>query len=1150
MRKSILLLIILIIASSLSALEIIPGNEYSNDFVITKYPGSMEIKANRISLIEENGYWRFESPDMQFTNTTGSPQLPAVRIFTDGNTRDYSVIVIDSLVYPLKGSEKIYPVQSPVMKGQAAQFTVNSEVYSSDRFLPENKIEIINPGTIMGEPKTLVEYYPVKYNPAQNTLIIYTDARIDYDYSQTFDYDDLYSPMSVYLIVTPSRFAGHLGDLIDLKKRQGFMVKVMETDTVGSTNTEIKQAIQDFYDSNAFGLEFVLLIGDTDEIPHFVGTETDNPPTDLYYSTLDGGDYFPDVYIGRMSVSDTTQLKGVIEKNITVQQADWSVSDTWAQRAYLMATDDGSFHELAEATQNYAAQRLRSIGMDVDSLYEYYSSGTPVAEAINNGRTVAIYTGHGSETTWQGPSFSQSGINALTNEQMYPLVFSYACLTGNYAYASESFGETWLRADNGAAGFVGSSVFSYWYEDDIMERSLIDGYTDSSYTFTGSMLNFSKHMVYAAYSGEGLSKRYFEMYNILGDPSFDLKSRVEGNLSIVSDSVLPSDIDSIRANVFLNSNYHDAYTALMFGDSLIAGARTQYNGYIAFENTFSQGDTLMIYASEHNCRMDSQQIILGDIAFAPEITRIIFDDSIFNFGGSDSLFSAGDSGRIHLRVANFGNDTIRGLTSVIKSGSPYLSLSDTLIDIPDTILPGSAVITDGFIEAALSGNAHFDSTIVFTSLIYNGEGDSVSRELYSEVFAPQSKYSGFVKHGAKGDTVLVTLSLKNNGDMNDYGIIYTVETDESLLTIISPTDTVDLLYQDSTVVSDTIMFIPDSSITDYSRKGFSLVLTNALGRRDTFTDSISFNKKDYLVLDYDGNNSSGPVIDSLLIELGYSGDYATSVSAGDLSQYNNVFLTRGVYPNNTFIESGNSIASALDSLLTAGEINMYMEGGECWYYDVVSLGGYSFNSLFSIDPVDDGSISFSGSFSGVNGSLMNGITNSYSGENSYLDRISVLDTTGQLIFLNNSDGYGIANETPDYRTVGLSFELPGLDDSAYPSTRKNMVYRIMEFFAGRNGIELTGRDNETKFAYISSSPSVFMNNYSIRFSAPQGSSINIIIYDVNGRLIDGKTLTVNSSGNHHYQWNASGNNVSSGVYFLQMSNEKGEMIRRKLIRIR
>ncbi|MFO8062259.1 MAG: C25 family cysteine peptidase [bacterium] len=1148
MRKSISLIIILIIASSLSALEIIPGDKTGDDFAVTKYPGRIEIKAERISLFEENGYWRFGSTDMQFTNTPGSPQLPAVRIFTDGNTRDYSVTVIDSLVYPLKGSERIYPVQSPVMKGQEPQFTVNSEIYSSNRFLPEHTLETVSPGTIMGESKVLVEFYPVKYNPAQNTLIIYTEARIDYEQDQIFDYDDLYSPMSVYLIVTSSRFAGHLGDLIDLKKRQGFMVRVLETDTVGSTNTEIKQAIQNFYDSNAFGLEFVLLIGDTDEIPHFIGTEMDNPPTDLYYSTLDGEDYFPDVYIGRMSVSDTTQLKGVIEKNITVQQADWSVSDTWAQRAYLMATDDGSFHELAEATQNYAASRLRDINMTVDSFYDYYGTGTPVAEAINNGRTVAIYTGHGLETAWGGPSFNQSGINALTNAQMYPLVFSYACLTGDYAHTSESFGETWLRADNGAAGFVGSSVNSYWYEDDIMERSLIDGYTDSSYTFTGSMLNFSKHMVYAAYSGSGLSKRYFEMYNILGDPSFDLKSTVEGNLSIAADSVMPGDIDSIRANVFLNSSYHDAYTALMHSDSLIAGARTQYNGYIAFENTFSQGDTLMIYASEHDCRMDSQQIILGDIPFAPSITRIKFNDSIFNYGGRDSLFSAGDTGRIHLEIANYGSDTITGLTSVIKSGSPYLSLSDTLIDIPDTILPGTAVITDGFIEASLSGNAHYDSTIVFSSLLYNGAGDSVSRELYSEIFAPHTEYSNFVKHGAKGDTSFITVSMKNNGDMDDYGIIYTVETDDSLLTVISPTDTVDTLYPDSTVVSDTIMFIPDSSITDYTRRGFSVVFSNALGRRDTFTDSISFNKKDYLVLDYDGNNSSGPVIDSLLIELGYSGDYATTVSAGDLSQYNNVFLTRGVYPNNTLIEAGNEIASALDSLLNAGEINMYMEGGECWYYDV-SLGGYSFNTLFGIDPIGDGG-SVSGGFSGVNGSLMNGIACSYSGENNYLDLISVLDTTAQMIFINNSDGYGIANETPDYRTVGLSFELPGLDDSAYPSTRKNILYRIMEFFAGRSGLELAGRNSDVKFSYISSSPSVFSNDYSLRFSAPQGSSINVVIYDVNGRLIDGKTLTIASSGIHRYQWNASGTRVSSGIYFMQMSNENGDMIRKKLIRIR
>lgn len=1149
MRKSILLIIIIILAFGLNAIELIPGDRTSDDFIITKYPGSIEIRANRISLFEEDGYWKFDNADMQFTNTLGSPQLPAVRIFTDGNTMGYSVTVLDSMVYPLKGSKRVYPVQNPVRKGQTADFIINKNVYNSDSFMPASTLDRKSAGTIMGRAMDLVEFYPVKYNPAANTIIVYTEARIDYDYSQILDYDDLYSPMSVYLIVTPSRFSGHIGDLIDLKKRQGFIVSVLETDTVGSTNTEIKQAIQHFYDNTTFPLEFVLLIGDVDEIPHFVGTEMHNPPTDLYYSTLDGSDYFPDVYIGRMSVSDTTQLKGIIEKNITVQQADWSVSDTWTQRAYLMATDDGSFHELAEATQNYAADHLRNINMTVDSFYDYYSSGTPVAEAVNNGRTVAIYTGHGSETSWQGPSFSQASVNALTNNEMYPLVFSYACLTGDYAHTSESFGETWLRAGNGAAGFVGSSVYSYWYEDDIMERALIDGYTDSFYTFTGSMLNFSKHMVYAAYSGGGMSKRYFEMYNILGDPSFDLKSRMEGDLFIAADSVIPSDIDSIRANVFLNSDYHDAYTALMLGDSLIAGARTHYNGYIAFENTFSQGDTLTIYASEHNCRMDSQQIILGDISFAPTITRIIFDDSIFNYGGSDSLFSAGDSGRIHLQIANYGTDTLINLICRLAPASSYIAIEDNQFILNDTILPGSTIITDQFFPAHISANAHFDSSIVLDASLYLSQSEFIERKLYGALYAPHTIYEAFTEYGKRGDTLLITSQFKNKGDMTDYNIVFDIFSSDSSISVINTPDSLNILEIDSSYITDTSKIIIDSSITAYARFPIGFIYKNQAGRIDTFTDSITVNKKDYLVLDYDGNNSSGPVIDSLLIELGYLGDYATTVSAGDLSKYHNVFLTRGVYPNNTFIESGNNIASALESLLTAGEINMYMEGGECWYYDVVSLGGYSFNALFSIAPVDDGG-SVTGGFSGVNGSLMNDITNSYSGENSYLDRISVLDTTGQLIFLNNSDGYGVANETPDYRTVGLSFELPGLDDSAYPSTRKNILYRIMEFFAGRNGLELAGRDSEVQFSYISSSPSVFMNDYSIRFSAPQGSSIDIVIYDVNGRLIDKRNMNITSSGTHRYQWDASGNNVSSGIYFLQMKNDNGETIRKKLIRIR
>jgi hypothetical protein len=114
-------------------------------------------------------------------------------------------------------------------------------------------------------------------------------------------------------------------------------------------------------------------------------------------------------------------------------------------------------------------------GYTCDKIYSYYPGNTTqtVINALNNGRSLCVYSGHGSETSWaDGPPFSQSDVNALTNEGMYPFVCSHACLTNQFT-VSECFGETWLRAQNKASfAFWGSSDYTYWDEDDILEKSM------------------------------------------------------------------------------------------------------------------------------------------------------------------------------------------------------------------------------------------------------------------------------------------------------------------------------------------------------------------------------------------------------------------------------------------------------------------------------------------------------------------------------------------------------------------------------------------------------------------------------------------------------------------------------------------------------
>jgi hypothetical protein len=108
-------------------------------------------------------------------------------------------------------------------------------------------------------------------------------------------------------------------------------------------------------------------------------------------------------------------------------------------------------------------------------------------------------------------------VKALTNT-IYPIVLSFACDTGNYPY-SECFAETWIRDDHGATLFWGSSVSSYWTEDDVLEKELVKGWYDHGQERFAQMADYGKYELYLFLGGGGTARRYYEMYNIMGDPS-------------------------------------------------------------------------------------------------------------------------------------------------------------------------------------------------------------------------------------------------------------------------------------------------------------------------------------------------------------------------------------------------------------------------------------------------------------------------------------------------------------------------------------------------------------------------------------------------------------------------------------------------------
>ena len=133
----------------------------------------------------------------------------------------------------------------------------------------------------------------------------------------------------------------------------------------------------------------------------------------------------------------------------------------------------------------------------------------------------------------------------------------------------------------------------------------------------------------------------------------------------------------------------------------------------------------------------------------------------------------------------------------------------------------------------------------------------------------------------------------------------------------------------------------------------------------------------------------------------------------------------------------------------------------------------------------------------------------------------------------------IANNAGSYKTIGTSFEFGGLADGTTPSTKKDLMSNIFDFF----GIVVTDIPVRTDDIFLPESftlkqnfPNPFNISTNFQFGLPTPGEVLINIYAVTGQSIFSQNLGEFAAGGHMYQWNGSnksGNTVASGIYFYQ-----------------
>ncbi|RMH76424.1 MAG: hypothetical protein D6681_21555, partial [Calditrichaeota bacterium] len=230
---------------------------------------------------------------------------------------------------------------------------------------------------------------------------------------------------------------------------------------------------------------------------------------------------------------------------------------------------------------------------------------------------------------------------------------------------------------------------------------------------------------------------------------------------------------------------------------------------------------------------------------------------------------------------------------------------------------------------------------------------------------------------------------------------------------------------------------------------------------------------------------SATEIVNALTNLGLTSNLVFDITSENLNNYNYVFVVLGQYPNNHIIPAGSVEATKIENYIAGGG-NVYMEGGDVWYFDPI-VGGHDFGPTFGINPISDGASG--GELSNIVGhSFAAGLDYAYNvGTDNYPDHIDPTGT-GFLLHENTSPVFncGIGNQ-PAGRTIGTSFEFGQLIDGAV--TKTDLMAAYINFFD--NGL---------------GTPDITVTPTSFTFAVPPGGT-------------DTQVMTIGNVGNANLNWN-------------------------------
>ena len=674
-----------------------------------------------------------------------------------------------------------------------------STTYNLDEFYPGNIEELGSPYILRDFRGAVITVYPFSYNPQTETLRVYyhlvlevnnvgydnvniknrssnkLNSYFEYLYSNHFiNFDRTrYEQIEEHgrmIVISHGSFMDSMEPFVDWKNQKGIQTEIHNVLDIGTTANQIKDFIQSEYDEDN-GLTFVQLIGDRAQIPTLSGGGGDSDPS---YALLEGGDTYPDIFVGRFSAETVEQAETQVQRTIYYERD--IVDGEWLHKGCGIASNQGPGDDNEtddEHIDNIREKLLNFTYTEVDQIYDPNGSVAEGMAALNEGRSIVNYCGHGSPTSWgNGAPLGNSDVNALTNDNMLPFIVSVACNNGEFGPYT-CFAEAWLRATNdgngnptGAIAMYASTVSQSWNPPMRAQDEAIDllvgagpyeGLGTQKTSIGGLCFNGSCNMM-DVYGNGGVDM--FKTWIIFGDASLQVRTDTPEAMTI---NHLPTIF--IGMTTFdVSTGVEDALVCLSDGDDFYASGYTDESGNVTLELTdmpqIPMDLTLTISAFNKITSVETVEVIPNDGAY------LVISDYTFNAGGDD-VIEFGETVNLSVTIENVGTDPANEVEMTLSIDDEFITLTDAAETIGD-VAAGESIVLNNAFSFDVSNAVPDDYPFNFEALM-NGVENSWTGIINLTAYALLVSFSSVtVEDGDNfvldpGETADLTVSLYNDG---------------------------------------------------------------------------------------------------------------------------------------------------------------------------------------------------------------------------------------------------------------------------------------------------------------------------------------------------------------------------------------------------